>query len=67
VVTEAESGVLALEDLTPEQRERLRAAVSTLIEYLLERASLNNEEDDTQAEVDTEPPVEPQPVQLRLE
>jgi hypothetical protein len=67
VVTEAESGVVALEDLTPEQRERLRAAVRILIEYLLERASLNDEEDDTQAEEDNASPAEPQPVQLPVE
>jgi hypothetical protein len=56
-----------LEDLTPEEIGRLRAAVRILIEYLLERASLNDDEDDTQAEEDTEPSVEPQPVQLPLE
>ena len=68
VVTEAESGVLALEDLTPEQRERLRAAVRILIEYLLETAPLNDEEEDeTQAEEDSALAADPQPVQSRLE
>jgi hypothetical protein len=67
VVTEGDSGTLALEELTPEQRERLRAAVRILIDYLLEQASLNSEEDETQAEVDNVIPPEPQPVPSRLE
>ena len=68
MVTEVESGVVAFDDLTPEQRERLRAAVRILIDYLLEQASLNDEEDETQAEkVDSEASAEPQPVQLPME
>jgi hypothetical protein len=67
VVTEVENVTLALEDLTPEQKERLRAAVRILIDWLLEQASLNNEEDETQAEMDGVPISEPQPVPLRLD
>jgi hypothetical protein len=59
VVTEAESGAVVLENLTPAQTERLWAAVSIVVDCLFERASLNNEEDETQVEVDSEPSVEP--------
>lgn len=65
--TEAESGGVVLENLTPAQTERLWAAVSIVVDCLFERASLNNEEDETQVGVDTEPLVEPQPVQLHME
>jgi hypothetical protein len=67
VVTEVESGGVALEDLTSEQRERLRAAVRILLDYVLEQVSLKDEEDETQAEADGVPSPEPQPVPLRLE
>jgi hypothetical protein len=66
VVTQVESGLVALEDLTPEQRERLRAAVRILIDYLLDRASLKDE-NETQTEAKDEPDAEPQTVQLPLE
>jgi hypothetical protein len=67
VVTQVESGVVAIKDLTPEQSERLRAAVRILIEYLLEKASFNNNEDETQAEANTVPSFEPQLMQLCLD
>ena len=67
MVTEVESDLVAFEDLTPEQKERLKAAVRLLVDYLLEQASLNDEEAEIQAEVDREPTREPQPVPLRLE
>jgi hypothetical protein len=66
MVTEVESSTVALEDLTPEQRERLRAAVRILIDYLLETAVLNGQ-DETQTEAASEPVTEPQTVQSRLE
>jgi hypothetical protein len=66
VVTQVESGVVALEDLTPEQRERLRAAVRILIDYLLDRASLKDE-NETQTEAKDGPEAEPQTVQLPLQ
>ena len=65
MVTQVESDVVALEDLTPEQRERLRAAVRILIDYLLDRASLKDE-NETQTEAKDEPDAEVQAVQLPL-
>jgi hypothetical protein len=67
MVTEVESRMLALEELTPEQKERLRAAaVRILIDYLLEQAALNRQHE-TQTEADSELVAEPQTVQSRLE
>jgi hypothetical protein len=65
-MAEVESGIVALEELTPEQKERLRAAVRILIDYLLERASLNRQ-NQTQTEAGRELAAEPQAVQLCLE
>jgi hypothetical protein len=66
VVTQVESGVVALEDLTPEQRERLRAAVRILIDYLLDRVSLKDK-NETQTEAKDEPDAEAPTVQLPLD
>jgi hypothetical protein len=60
-MAEVESGVVALEELTPKDRERLRAAVRILIDYLLEQAALNDHSE-TQAEADSELVAEPQTV-----
>jgi hypothetical protein len=65
-MAQVESSIVALEELTLEQRERLRAAVRILIDYLLETASLN-EQNQTQTEAESELATEPQAVQLCLE
>jgi len=51
---------------SPQEMERLRAAVRILIEYLLERAPLNDQ-DETRTEAEDEPATEPQTVPLRLD
>ncbi len=63
---EVKNGVVVFDDATPVEIEQLRAAVRILIEYLLERASLNDD-NETQTEAEDEPDAEPQTVQLRLE
>jgi hypothetical protein len=67
VPIEVKNGVVVLDDLTPEENVRLKAARSILVDWLVEIAALNNEEDETQVEEDSEPTPEPQPVPLRLE
>ena len=66
VVREDESGSAALQNLTPVQKERLRAAVRLWIQYLVDNASLNRQNEkqtDEERVVATELPG----VQLRLE
>jgi len=66
VPVEVKNGVVVLDDATPQEMERLRAAVRILIEYLLERAPLSDQ-DETRTEAEDEPATEPQTVPLRLD
>ena len=66
VAREDESGAAALQNLTPVQQERLRAAVRLWIQYLLDNAPLNRQNEkqtDEECVVATELPG----VQLHLE
>ena len=50
---EVKNGVVVLDDATPEEMERLRAAVRILIDYLLESAALRDQAE-TQTEAEAE-------------
>ena len=66
VAKDDESQAAALQNLTPVQKERLRAAVRLWIQYLVDNASLNRQNEkqtDEERVVATELPG----VQLRLE
>ena len=59
-------GAAALADLTPEHRERLRAAVRLMIAYLLDNATLNCN-NETEPEVESVSATDGRVVQLHLE
>ena len=63
---EVKNGVVVLDDATPQEMERLRAAVRILINYWLETAALRDQAE-TQTEAENEPATEPQTVPLRLD
>ena len=63
---EVKNGVVVLDDATPQEMERLRAAVRILINYWLETAALRDQAE-TQTEAEDEPATEPQTVPLRLD
>jgi hypothetical protein len=65
VPVELKNGVVVFDDATPEEMERLRAAVRMMIDWL-EKAALRDQ-DETQAEAECEPATEPQPAQLSFE
>jgi hypothetical protein len=66
VAREDERRSAALQDLTPVQQERLRAAVRLWIQYLLDNAPLNRE-NEKQTHQERVKATELQVVQLRLE
>jgi hypothetical protein len=65
-VTEGESDQAALQNLTPEQQERMRTAVRLMISYLLDRVSLKCQ-NETKKDVTGVQATEPRAEQLRLD
>jgi hypothetical protein len=66
VASEGESGKAALQNLTPEQKERLRVAVRLMMDFLLDNAALNRQ-NETRTKAMSVQATEPREVQLRLE
>ena len=56
----------ASQNLTPEERERLRAACRLLLDYLVDNAALSCE-NETSTDAMSVQATEPQAVQMRLE
>ena len=63
---EVKNGVVSFDNVTPEEMERLRAAVRMLIDLLLETAPFRDQKK-SQTEAECEPATEPQPAHLSLE
>jgi uncharacterized protein Smg (DUF494 family) len=66
VPSDGERGKAALQNLTPEQRKRLRAACRLLIDYLVDNAVLNCK-NETSTNTSSVQATEPRVVQMRLE
>jgi hypothetical protein len=63
---EGERETAALQPLTPEQNERLRAVLGILVDYLLDNTSLSRQ-NETQTDEERVPATGLRAVQLRLE